>query len=70
MILLDFVPANDEIHNKALNMIFEKAFDMKSLMDDERKQLLKRTHLLEQAQVMLPNEIPFETPAIDFPKAA
>ena len=70
MNLLDFVPANDEIHNKALKVIFEKAFDKKSMMDEERKQLLKRTQLLEQAQVILPKQIPFETPAIDFPKAA
>lgn len=70
MNLLDFVPANDEIHYKLLNVIFEKAFDKTAPMDEERKQLLKRSQLLEQAQVEMPNQIPFDTAAIEFPKAA
>lgn len=70
MNLLDFVPANDEIHKKLLNVIFEKAFDKTALVDEERKQLLKRSQLLEQAQVVMPYQIPFDTPNIDLPKAA
>ena len=58
--LLDFVPPNEEMHIKNLNLICDQAFDKKGYVSEEQKQLIKRTQLLEQAQVEWANQIPFQ----------
>jgi hypothetical protein len=67
--ILEFVNTNEDMHCKMLNTAYEKAFDKIGHMSDERKMLIKRALVLNEAQCVMPNSIPLDT-TIQFKKAA